>query len=363
MLIDIATAVPPFKITQERATEELVKRMGGRPAIGRMVRMAASRSDINSRYVVLPEAEEHVSEGLFSEHGGYVRPGTKARMELYEQWSKNLSVRAVQDLLNATGTSAEQIHRLITISCTGFVAPGIDYHIIQELNLPRTVRRRHIGFMGCAAALIGLQSIFELDERSPEGSNSVLVSVELCSLHLQTEPTVDNILANILFADGAAAVLLSASRPSHVPRAFKFLHSMSVLFDGSSSLMGWKIGDFGFEMMLSQDLPKTIESEAVPALRRMLERIGISLDQIRHWALHPGGRAILDALQAGLGLADRAMAPSRCILQGFGNMSSATILFVLKNILASGDVEVGDLCCAVAFGPGLTMEVVLLKAV
>jgi alkylresorcinol/alkylpyrone synthase len=250
------------------------------------------------------------------------------------------------------------IGRIVTVSCTGFAAPGIDALLIRELDLPRTVRRTHIGFMGCAASLIGLSNIFSTQGGPP---GTLLVSVELCSLHLHFEATKDNILANTIFGDGAAAALFSPDTAGGVLPRFACVRSASVLFDDSSALMGWKIGDNGFEMLLSQDLPRAIRERAVPALLTMLEDAGLQVGDIAHWALHPGGRAILDALQDGLGLDEEAMLPSRMVLRDFGNMSSATILFVLKEVLHSGLLHKGELCCAVGFGPGLTMEVVLLR--
>ncbi len=127
--------------------------------------------------------------------------------------------------------------------------------------------------------------------------------------------------------------------------------------------MGWKIGDFGFEMLLSSELPKIILEQAVPEVKKILNSLGIKKEEIKHWALHPGGRAILDSLQNGLELNDDNMKPSRDVLNNYGNMSSASILFVLKEILKTRDIEQNDLCCAVAFGPGLSMEIALLKGV
>jgi predicted naringenin-chalcone synthase len=141
------------------------------------------------------------------------------------------------------------------------------------------------------------------------------------------------------------------------------LGTRSIIFDNSSELMGWKIGAVGFEMTLSSELPKIIIEQAVPALRGMIEASGFTQGDIAHWALHPGGRAILDALKDGLQLSEEAMLPSRTVLKNYGNMSSASILFVLKEMLRSSDVKKGELCCAVAFGPGLSMEVAFMKGV
>ena len=157
--------------------------------------------------------------------------------------------------------------------------------------------------------------------------------------------------------------MIYAERYNSLKPKFKMLSTSSFLFDNSSTFMGWKIGNFGFEMTLSPELPKIILESAIPALENILRTANIKKDDIKHWALHPGGRAILDSLQKGLSLTEEQMQPSRKVLRNYGNMSSASILFVLKEIMDSQIVKPDEYCCAVAFGPGLTMEVALLKGV
>lgn len=364
MLIDIATASPPYKVAQNVASEELKKRMGTRSAVSRMIDAASAHSGIESRYIVMPDADPNAENKFFSVNGEYISPDTQKRMSEYESWGKKLTVQAVGDLIKKNNFDPKSIDRLITISCTGFFAPGLDYHLIQEFNIPHTVKRTNIGFMGCAASLIGFNSVLEaMNSTNGSSANTLLVSVELCSLHLQTEPTRDNILANMIFADGCAAALFSNEKSNSLTPKLKMLNTSSFLFDNSAAFMGWKIGNNGFEMSLSAELPKIILESAVPALRNILKNMNISVEQIKHWALHPGGRAILDSLQKGLNLSEEQMHPSRKVLRDFGNMSSASILFVLKEILDSQIVQPNEYCCAVAFGPGLTMEVALLRGV
>jgi alpha-pyrone synthase len=361
MLIDVAVAVPPYKVLQTKATEELKSRMAVRPAIARMIDSVSAHSGIDSRYVVVPDAEANPDKRFYV--SGLDAPGTKARMDEYETWSKLLATRAAKEVLEKNAFKPEWIERLITISCTGFFAPGLDTVLIKDLGLSPTVRRTHIGFMGCAASLVGFGNVLDAQGANGRSPDTLVVSVELCSLHLQTEPTKDNILANIIFADGAAAALFS-NRPSSTPtRRLDLVRSASILFDNSSTIMGWKIGNTGFEMNLSQELPNIIRESAVPALLRILEGFGVEKSAIAHWALHPGGRSILDALRDGLGLSEEKMQPSRTVLRDYGNMSSASILFVLKEVLRSSVLNEHELCCAVGFGPGLTMEVILFKVV
>ena len=319
MLIDIATASPPYKVAQNVASEELKKRMGTRPAVSRMIDAASAHSGIESRYIVMPDADPNAENKFFSVNGEYVSPDTQKRMSEYESWAKKLTVQAVGNLINKNNFDPKSIDRLITISCTGFFAPGLDYHLIQEFKIPHTVlKRTNIGFMGCAASLIGFNSVLEaMNSANGSSTNTLLVSVELCSLHLQTEPTRDNILANMIFADGCAAALFSNENSNSLTPKFKMLNTSSFLFDNSATFMGWKIGNNGFEMSLSAELPKIILESAVPALENILKNMNISVEQIKHWALHPGGRAILDSLQKGLKLVRRTNASVKKSLTKF----------------------------------------------
>ena len=358
MLIDISTASPPYKVSQKKVADELKLRMGGRPAIGRMIDSVSNNSGIESRYFVIPDGEENADPKFFTGKDGYLKPDTKTRMKAYESWTKLLTGEAVEKLLSVNNIDPSTISRLKTISCTGFFAPGFDNYLIQKFNIPTDVKRTHIGFMGCAAALIGFNSSMEALSTLEGNKNILMVAIEICSLHFQAEPTKDNILANLILADGAAAVLFSNNQSKS---GLKLIDTASFLFKGSAEFMGWEIGNSGFEMILSQELPKLIFEQAMPQLKLLLHRIGINKEEIKYWALHPGGRAILDSMQKGLELSDEAMIPSRKVLKNYGNMSSASILFVLKEIISSNIIAKGEYCCAVAFGPGLTMEVALLK--
>jgi len=361
MLIDIVTASPPFKVSQSYAASELKKRMGGTSAISRMIDMAANQSGIDHRFFVIKDGEENSSEKFFTKDGNYVSPDTKSRMTEYEKWSILLTKQAVKELAEKNNIDFGSIDRIITITCTGFFAPGLDYELIKEFNISPSVKRTNIGFMGCAASLVGVNSVWEAMKQQGN-ENILMVSVELCSLHLQTEPTRDNILANMIFADGVAAAYFSKTNISN-EKKLEIQFAESFLFQDSAKFMGWKIGNNGFEMMLSSELPKIILNSAAPKAKEILTQKGIDISQIKHWALHPGGRAILDSLQNGLALSDEQLKPSREVLKNFGNLSSVSILFVLKNILENSQLNKDDYLCAIAFGPGLTMELVLFKVV
>lgn len=358
LLIRTATASPPYIVSQQRAAEELKRRMGERPAVARMIDAAASRSGIDTRAVVVPDADPSVGTRFYSPDPAVPTPDTKRRMMMYKEWANRLSVTAVTDLLASSDVEPESINRLITVSCTGFSAPNFDHHLITTLGLSPNIQRTHIGFMGCAAALVGFTSVLE-SLRGTEDQTTLLVSVELCSLHLQTEPTRDNILANMIFADGCGAALFS-TKPG-IPAQARLVATSSHIFPASTEFMGWEIGNTGFEMRLSSQLPEIIAQQAVPVARKMIERLGLDPGRIRHWALHPGGRAIIDALQTGLHLTDEQTEPSRAVLRQYGNMSSASILFVLKELFSRTRLKADEWLCAIAFGPGLSMEIAFMK--
>lgn len=361
MLIDIATASPPYKVAQSFAASELKKRMGGTAAISRMIDMAANQSGIDHRYFVIKDGEEQAQDKFFTKDGEHFSPDTKTRMKEYENWSIELAKVAVKKLAEKNKIDFNSIDRLITISCTGFFAPGLDYELIKEFKISPRVKRTNIGFMGCAASLVGMNSVWE-SMKLNSNENVLMVSVELCSLHLQTEATRDNILANMIFADGAAAAFFSKNNYSD-QRKLEIQFTESFLFEDSAKFMGWKVGNNGFEMMLSSELPKIILNSAAPKAKEILTQKGIDISEVKNWALHPGGRAILDSLQNGLSLSDEQLKPSREVLRNFGNLSSVSILFVLKNILENNPLNKDDYLCAIAFGPGLTMELVLFKVV
>ncbi len=365
MLVDITTASPPFKVEQSIAAAELKKRMGGRSSVTRLIDMAARHSGIDTRYIVVPDAETGDDNKFFTnDDGKHFNPDTKSRMDMYEEWSVKLTCDAVSQLFDQNIINPGEIERLITVSCTGFFAPGVDYHLINKFNFSKSIKRTHVGFMGCAAALVGVNSVWEsLANQNKNSSTTLLVAVEICSLHLHTEATRDNILANMIFADGAAAAIFRNNKNPENKHQLRIIATHSILFENSAEFMEWKIGNFGFEMMLSSELPKIILETAAPNVISILNKEGVKKNNIKHWALHPGGRAILDSLQKGLQLSDEQLIPSRDVLRNYGNMSSASILFVLKEIIYNKKLNKGEYCCAIAFGPGLIMEVVLFKAV
>jgi predicted naringenin-chalcone synthase len=241
------------------------------------------------------------------------------------------------------------------VTCTGFYAPGIDIMLMEKLNLPATTQRLQIGFMGCHAAINGLraaQAIVESDARAIV----LLCAVELCSLHFYYGWDVEKVKANALFADGAAALVATAHR-EHTGESTRVIATGSCLLPDSKDDMSWRIGDHGFEMTLSKGVIDTIELHLRPWLVEWLAALGFGLEDIRSWAIHPGGPRIVDTAGAALGLPETALQDSREILAEHGNMSSPTVLFILERLRQR---NASFPCIALGFGPGIIAEAALL---
>ena len=307
-----------------------------------LFRRMAERSGIRHRWSVLPLSEgggSPVSDGGFYHDGS---PGTAARMAVYGEEAPKLAL----DAIRALGTMAGITH-LVVASCTGFVAPGIDQIIANELGLPGDVERTLVGFMGCYAAVAALRVAYHIARSEPE-ARVLVVTVELSSLHLQFEGRLEPLLAMLQFGDGAAAMIVSSRE-----QGFAIEQPFAATLPDSSALIRWEIGDNGFAMQLSGEVPARIDAALrAPDFRRLLLG-GHALDEIDAWAVHAGGRSVLDAVEHGLGLDPAKLAESRAVLAEFGNMSSATLPFVLARLIEQPQRRRG---VALAFGPGLAAE-------
>ncbi len=336
----VATAVPGHDVHEafvNWATEQIDD--SRRRALFRRM---AERSGIGHRWSVLPAAPgggSPVCPGGFY-HGD--PPPTSARMRIYAAEAPRLALAAIDKL----GDLGEVTH-LVVASCTGFVAPGVDQLIAAELGLGSHVERTLVGFMGCYAAVAALRVAHHL-VRSEPGARVLVVTVELSTLHLQPAREIEPLLAMLQFGDGAAAAIVSAE-----PRGLEISCPFATTLAGSSELITWVIGDTGFAMHLSGEVPQRIAG----ALRdpALLERVldGAEPHHVSRWAVHAGGRSILEAVEGALALPRDALQPSRAVLADFGNMSSSTLMFVLQKLLAEPAPGPG---VAVAFGPGLAAE-------
>lgn len=346
----IATAVPAHDVH-----ECFVRYARSRFADNRhqsVFQRMVERAQIDHRWSFLEPAAD--PEGDTVDAGGFYRrgrfPGTRRRMARYETDAVSLAVEAVAAL--GLGADAGAVTHVIAISCTGLMAPGLDLEVIRRCGLPATVERTVVGFMGCQAAINALKLARHIVRSEPE-ARVLLVSVELCTLHLQETGDLEQMLAFLIFGDGAAAALVSADP---VGLALERFHGF--VADDSRRLITWNIGDDGFDMRLSGLVPKAVGG----ALRERAGDVlnGWPADSVAHWAIHPGGRSVLDSVQSALGLGTPSLAASRHVLRQFGNMSSATVLFVLAAIMQAA--VPGETGCAMSFGPGLSAESMLFRA-
>lgn len=279
-------------------------------------------------------------------------PATARRMELFERFAPELA-HAALDKLSVTDEERRSITHVVVTSCTGLYAPGLDFEVVNYLGLSPSVERTMIGFMGCYAAINALKSAHHIVRSEPDATVLVL-NLELCSLHFQETNDLEQVLSFLLFADGCAASLVSAQ-----PKGIAIDSFLALRIPKTSDLITWRIGDLGFDMFLSGEVPGEIGRSLKDSGRQItLGKDPLSIDL---WAVHPGGRSILDAVEKGLGLPSDALSCSRDVLARYGNMSSATVMFVLKQIIECA--HAGQQGCAMSFGPGLTAETMLFHAV
>lgn len=354
------TALPAVSVAQQEAADFAVWLNGLSAEQARTVPVLYRRSGIRTRASILaargPGGEKVQSFFSPAQSVGDRGPTTRERMRAYADYAPTLALEAARAALQDSGVAPHEITHIVTVTCSGFSAPGVDIRLMRDLGLPPTTQRVQVGFMGCHGALNGLKVAAGLAALGPE-VRVLLCAVELCTLHYQYGWDPDRVVANALFADGAAALV--AGPAAEAPAGCWCLAaSGSCLFPDSLDAMTWTIGDHGFEMTLSARVPGLIERGLRPWLEDWLAGRGITLDEIESWAVHPGGTRILQAAQAALGLTDAAVADSREVLASCGNMSSPTILFIL-NQLASRQAP--RPCAALAFGPGLVAEAALFR--
>ena len=333
----IATAVPAVECDASYHAWALRQLEGRREAtlLGRMMQ----RSGIASRYTVLPDAATQQAEGSF--YAAAEPPSTLDRMTVYAREAPELALEAIAQLGDLGG-----ITHMVVASCTGFTAPGLDQVIARRLGLAPTVERVVVGFMGCYAGVTAVRTAAHL-VRSDPAARVLVVAVELCTLHLQPTDRLESLLAMGQFADGAAAAVVSAQGPG-----LALGEGLSLTLEDSHELITWTIGDTGFAMELSGEVPgRLAEALAQPEVADVVTA-GRPVSAIEAWAVHPGGKSIVDAVERGLGLAPEKVAASRGVLQECGNMSSATVLFVLDRLMEQRPAT----GIALAFGPGLAME-------
>jgi predicted naringenin-chalcone synthase len=359
-ILGIGTAVPDHAIAQGDAAGLALAFANAPPGRERALAAIYRQSGIRTRGSVLLEAATggFDAQTFFpAADSSETRPTTGDRMARYAIEAGRLAIMAAGDAVCASGVAADEFTHLVTCSCTGFANPGVDLEIIRHLGLPASVSRTHVGFMGCHGAFNALRVADAFVAADPHAV--VLVTcVELCSLHLQYGSHGDHVVANSLFADGAAAVVGVGSGHGRVAEGgWQILRQASEVLPDSEQEMGWLIGDSGFEMTLSARVPELIEGHLRPVVEQMLERLGLSVGEVATWAVHPGGPRILTGVERAFDLPGETLAASRGVLAEHGNMSSATILFILDRLEKAG---AAGPCVALAFGPGLTVEMAVL---
>ncbi|MGE5663506.1 MAG: type III polyketide synthase [Deltaproteobacteria bacterium] len=360
----IETIVPEFSFSQEAASAKM-QEWAPDERTRRIIRVLYRQSGIEKRHSVVTNFGGEGQDGFFGTgpDGARTSPGTGARNEIFARESRRLSVALARRAIDGCpGIGPNDVTHVVTASCTGFYNPGPDYHIVRDLGIPPSAQRYHLGFMGCYAAFPALRMASQFCEANPEAVVLVMC-LELCSLHLQLKAEEDSLLANSLFADGAGAAIVSAREPAPGRSAFRIGDFHSTLVTSGEQDMAWRIGDHGFDIALSSYVPKIIGANIRHFIEPSLARGGVAPGNVGTWAVHPGGKAIIDQVQGSLGLAPEQVRTSREVLRDYGNMSSATIFFVLRDILRQPSPATGDNVCAMAFGPGLTVEMALLEAV
>jgi len=368
----LSTVVPPTVLVQPEVRDVFAAQPGLNRLAQRIITTSFDVSAIETRHTVIAELsrDAHPEDPVFFDidSGELLLPGTKARNELYAEQATRLYVDAGRAAIDATpGIDAADVTHIVTVSCTGFYAPGPDFMIARELGLDAGVERYHLGFMGCYASIPALRLAKQLCE-ADAAAVVLVVSVELCTLHLRSSNDPDTIVASSLFADGAGAAIVTARPAEPGERALVLDRFATRITPTGEGDMAWRIGDHGFEMVLSNAVPALIDEHITGALEPLFAHDPTLVEAletdasgraIEHWAIHPGGRSILDKVESRLVLGEAQLVPARDTLRDFGNMSSATVLFVLRHIL-DGEAAAGERVAAMAFGPGLTVESALM---
>lgn len=364
-LLSIGTAQPKHRLSQEVAAETAAACSCDSPRHHKLLPELYRRTTVEQRGCILidedqnqhfddfyppPPATPTYAESSDTATAIDSSPTLRQRMAQYEKHAPQLAIDAARQAIQQARISPEEITDLVTVSCTGFRAPGVDIELIQSLSLPPTTSRTHLGFMGCHGAMNGLRTANALANQKPHG-HVLTVCVELCTLHFQYGWRSDRIVSNALFGDGAAAFVGKAQTTGH---HWRLVDNFSAIVPNTQDLMTWQITDHGFEMYLSNEVPAVIEANLRDAIEPWLADHQLAVEDVTQWAIHPGGPRILSAAESALNLTAEDTAVSRKVLRECGNMSSPTILFIMNQLPRQQGPAV-----ALAFGPGLTIEAAL----
>ncbi len=362
-ILGLGTAVPPTVIDQREALLIAKSLCCRTDEHATWLPTMYGHTGIEQRHLILgPDVVRDVLNGTAHSGSPFLPTGkpddrgptTAERMRHYIAGAAPLALRAARQALEYSAVAARDFTHLITVSCTGFHAPGVDIALIRGLELPAGVQRTHVGYMGCHGALNGLRVARAFTDAEP-GARVLLCAVELCCLHYHYGWDPQRMVANALFADGAAAVVGAAAGP---PDLWRVAASGSCVFPDSTDAMTWTVGDHGFEMTLSKRVPRLIAENLRGWMEGWLASQGLGLAEVGSWAIHPGGPRILEGVAEALALRPEQTAASREVFARHGNMSSPTVLFILDRLRGQ---RAPRPCVALGFGPGLAVEVALLR--
>ena len=358
----IGTAVPRHAIAQEDLAEVASRFCGLTDKQRRLLPALYRHAGVKTRHSVVltgPSGAGSAGQTFYQsvEVGGPNGPSTADRMRVYAQCATPLAAEACRKAFATSNILPEEITHLVTVSCSGFCAPGVDVQLFRELGLSPTVSRTHVGFMGCHGAMNGLRVARAYAEADPN-ARILLCAVELCSLHQQYGWNPEQVVANALFADGAAALVCVPGTDENADDGLSALSSASYIVPDTEDFMSWRIGDNGFQMGLSAQVPDVIRATLRPWISGWLAAEGVDMQQVGQWVIHPGGPRILQACVEALELEPDATAASKAVLAEYGNMSSPTILFIVDRLRRQ---QAPGPWVLLAFGPGLTIEASLVS--
>ncbi|QIX61805.1 type III polyketide synthase [Hymenobacter lutimineralis] len=364
-LCAIGTATPSHRLAQPQIADFMAQALQLGDADTRKLRALYRVSGIEHRHSVLPDYGRTNGDYTFFPNTAGLEPFPTVgqRLASYRQHALPLSAEAARSCLEQLPElQAADITHLITVSCTGMYAPGLDIELVHTLGLAPDVQRTCINFMGCYAAFNALK-VADAFCRADARARVLIVCTELCTLHFQKSTEDDHLVSNALFGDGSAAALVQAVPAAAGPSLALTAFHCDLEPDGHAD-MAWHINDFGFEMTLSSYVPRMIQKGIRQLTEKLLERLPVKLADIHAFAIHPGGRKILETIEQELGLSRHDNRFAYEVLRNYGNMSSATVLFVLRDLLASfAPTDAGAPVLSFAFGPGLTLESMLLQVV
>lgn len=357
-IVSIGTAVPAYKHQQQEILDFMQRVYALGEAGKRKLKFIYRQGGIGTRYSVIPDYSLPAHEWQFFSPSENLEPfpQLEKRMHWYRQYAPPLSLQAIRQCLE--NFPGQKITHLITVSCTGMSAPGLDLELMELLGLSPTTFRTSINFMGCYAAIHALK-LADLFCKADKKANVLLVCTELCTLHFQKEPTPDNLTSSLLFADGSAAVLVSGNDEQEGLSIDNFYST--VAFKGKKD-MAWELSSKGFLMTLSSYVADLIEEDFNTIVGNSLAAAGLGKEDITHWCIHPGGKKILESVHRSLGFTNGQLQHSYDVLRDYGNMSSPTVLFVLKKMMNVLAKKSTNKIFGAAFGPGLTMETFILSA-